>query len=594
MKKFLLCLLALMMLLSAAALADVTVVQTIDHEKSIYMSNATGCYYARVDGGYQVFDCYGNPLSAVYSSLSAKQSGKYYEYEGEGLNYIGLLDAQGQVICAPTYGEFITYENGWALGYVLEPTTDANGDFKDNDNNQYNVVRTDVFSNCKVIGSLSREEYRPDFSEGAADDYFYVKQTSESGFFIDRSFNKYPVSGSFYTSTEYNENWNTGVITHVRTQQKAFCADSPLTEDQVTATVWYDDDTDSLLDLKGNVIKDKVNYDSVRIYEEYIAIRLNKLYGVMDLKGNVIIEPAYAELAYDIYANGATQAAITPEGHLHFLDRSGNVTAKAEYELTSNDYKGFYYNSCFAVVKNMGKIMVFTSTHGELPTKYEDYYQPQTQHQVLRVQKDGLWGAIDTAGNTVIPFIHRSCPEISTDGTVLVGIDTDRKYHTYILSYGEDKAADSAWTETKTSGEEIETGDPVLAEGAWECPCGAINTGKFCGFCGQKQPEATPTPASTAAPAADDAWICTCGASNTGKFCAECGAKRPEATPAPADDGSWDCACGSRNTGKFCPECGSKKPEATATPAPEPQCASCGYKPEGAAPKFCPECGTKF
>lgn len=61
------------------------------------------------------------------------------------------------------------------------------------------------------------------------------------------------------------------------------------------------------------------------------------------------------------------------------------------------------------------------------------------------------------------------------------------------------------------------------------------------------------------------------------------------AEAAPADD-FWDCTCGSHNTGKFCPECGTKKPEAPV----EPQCSSCGYKPEGAAPKFCPECGTKF
>ena len=62
------------------------------------------------------------------------------------------------------------------------------------------------------------------------------------------------------------------------------------------------------------------------------------------------------------------------------------------------------------------------------------------------------------------------------------------------------------------------------------------------------------------------------------------------------DDGSWTCDCGSVNAGKFCPECGAKKPEATPVPTatPEPQCVSCGYKPEGATPKFCPECGTKF
>ena len=555
MKKLLICLVA-MLLLTTAALAEVTVEKTTQHPKSIYLSTATNCYYARVDGGYQLFDMHGNALSAVYDYLTAKAGGLYYEYDGEGLNYIGLLDKNGQVICTPTYGKFVTYEDNWALGYVLESTTAENGDFKDSDNNQYNVVRTDVFYDGRVIGSWGRDEYVPGYSEGAADDYFFVKQTSESGFYIDKYFNKYQVNGYMYTSTEYDYDYKTKTVTHNRTLQKAFCADSTLTEEQVTATVWYDDNTYSMLDLKGNVIKDKVNYDYVRVYENYISIRLNKLYGVMDLEGNVIVEPAYAELATDLYANGSTQAALTTEGYIHFLDLQGNVTAKAEYPLTSSDYKGFSYNSPFVVVKNMGKVIVITATHGELSVTYEDFYQARTNHQVLRVQKDGLWGAIDTAGNTVIPFIHRAAPDISDDGTFVVGIDTDRQYHSYILSGGK---AEQQETETQVSGEEGAA--PVLADGSWTCSCGATNTGKFCGFCGQKKPEATPTP-------------------------------EPTAAPTPAADGAWDCTCGSHNTGKFCPECGQKRPEAT--PVPEPQCKNCGYKPGETAPKFCPECGTKF
>ena len=46
------------------------------------------------------------------------------------------------------------------------------------------------------------------------------------------------------------------------------------------------------------------------------------------------------------------------------------------------------------------------------------------------------------------------------------------------------------------------------------------------------------------------AWNCACGASNTGKFCSECGAPKPSV--------EWRCACGAVNTGKFCSECGQK------------------------------------
>ena len=77
--------------------------------------------------------------------------------------------------------------------------------------------------------------------------------------------------------------------------------------------------------------------------------------------------------------------------------------------------------------------------------------------------------------------------------------------------------------------------------GGWTCACGAVNTGKFCGECGAKKPEAA------------GSWTCSCGHVNTGKFCAECGAKRPESD-------SWFCTdCGTKNTGKFCANCGKKK-----------------------------------
>ncbi|MBQ8200365.1 MAG: zinc ribbon domain-containing protein [Clostridia bacterium] len=551
MKKLLVCLLTLMLLFSAAALAEVQVESTV-LENMIFFSRETGCYYARVEGGYQVFDADGNALSAVYKGLSAKANGVYYEYYNstKSLNYFGLLDARGQVISQPVYGQCYTYDRGWALAYVLEAISGDSGDFKDSNNNWYNAVRTDVYCDGRFLGTLTRDEYLPTYTEGVVGNYFYVKQTSDSGFYLDKDFNRYTVEkGSFY-SQEYTYDYKTKSVTHNPTQKKAFCADCTLTPDDVECPVWYDDNTDSLLDLQGNVIKSGLFFDTVMQKQDYLRVKRNNLEGIMDKQGNVIVEPVYDDIAmtYGMFPMGY-QAALTPEGHLHYLDLQGNVVAKAEYELSYSDYKGYDVNSIFACVKNMGKVMVITATNGELPTKYEDYRAPKTYSIVLWVKKDGMWGAIDSAGNTVIPFIHRDTCEMSNDGTLVYTQTDARDYMLYRLTVVEEKQ----WTETVYSGGEDT--EPVLAEGAWQCSCGSINTGKFCPQCGS----AMPTPA-------------------------------PTATPAPADDGSWTCSCGAVNTSKFCPECGGAKPEKV-----EAVCNGCGYKPaEGETPKFCPECGTKF
>ena len=60
------------------------------------------------------------------------------------------------------------------------------------------------------------------------------------------------------------------------------------------------------------------------------------------------------------------------------------------------------------------------------------------------------------------------------------------------------------------------------------------------------------SPAAGPASGGSDSWTCPCGAVNTGKFCPECGAPRPA--------GSWTCGCGAVNTGKFCSECGKPRP----------------------------------
>ena len=52
-----------------------------------------------------------------------------------------------------------------------------------------------------------------------------------------------------------------------------------------------------------------------------------------------------------------------------------------------------------------------------------------------------------------------------------------------------------------------------------------------------------------------DAWTCSCGAQNTGRFCGNCGNPRPQPAARP-----WTCSCGAQNTGRFCCNCGKPRP----------------------------------
>ena len=568
MKKFLLCLLALVMLLSASALADVTVEKTTNLEGSITLCDYSNNYIARTNDGYCLFDQNGNVLSATYKSMTAAENGKYIKVQNisnaDNLNCVGLLDAQGKEILPLRYGSIITYyAEDWVFAHVLVKSDSDVGEYSDSKGNKYIIQSTDVVYKGKMIGTLSRAEYQASFSVTDRGPHIFIKITDKTGYWLDSNFNFVHITADSYVDrSEYSWGYKKPVI-HNPSQQQAFTASCTLTPDQVQQHVWYDDANQRFLDLQGNVLAENINCGRATYRVNYMEVDTSsyKHSGVMTFDGKLVIPMQYTDIAhnYNGYFRSGYNAVVDENGNLYYYDEAGNITASAEYGLSYSDYKGFNNNAPIVHVKNMGKYMIITATHGTLPETYESVVTCDELQKVIAVQKNGMWGVIDMAGNTVVPFEYSYTPSISDDGSVILCQSSYNAYVLYQLSDAEKaeaepeaEDAEGIWTKLMQSGSE-QNAEPILNEGAWQCTCGTITTGKFCPECGSKQPE-------------------------------------PEPAPAPAGDGSWDCTCGSHNTGKFCPECGAKKPEMPV----EPQCASCGYKPEGAAPKFCPECGTKF
>ena len=562
MKKLFLCLIALVMLLTVSALADATVVKTTELEGSITLCDYSNNYIARVEGGYALFDSEGNMLSAVYKNMTAAEDGKYLKVQNvsssQNINCVGLLDAQGRMILPLQYGSIITYyAKDWVFAHVLEPAEGDVGEYSDSKGNKYIIGSTEVLYDGKVL-PLDREEFKASYRVTDRGPSIFIKYNDNEGywwFFRNNAFcRRYVSSDSYVDTSEFSGGYRKPVI-HNPTEWEAFTPSCTLTPDQVKQHIWYDENNKRILDLQGNVLAENLHYDRVMYRTNYLEIETNsyKHSGVMTFDGKVIIPAKYEDIARSLDNNrffgSGYNAVFDADGNLYFYDEAGNITASAEYQLSYSDYKGFNNNAPIVHVKNMGKYMIITATHGTLPETYEEAMTCGELQKVITVKKDGNWGVIDMAGNVVVPFEYSYTPDVSDDGTVILCQKNYNQYVLYHLSYDEKSAASNPWTETVQSGAE-ENAAPVLNDGAWECACGAITNGKFCPECGAKKPEPTPT-------------------------------------PAPADDGTWTCSCGSVNNGKFCPECGTKKPA-------EPQCQNCGYKPEGAAPKFCPECGTKF
>lgn len=531
MKKLLVLLLVmitfLMVPISAIAMASTDAPVVLDGTANLPRYGDT--YYMN----RTVYDLQGNVIAGPFGRLTSRQNGLYYEVVNEsGLNTTGVIDCTGATVLPMVYGDIVFVDDNWLLGVKLEATTDVNGDYKDSDGNQYNISRVDVVYDKQIIGSLSREDYQSSTC-GVKGKYLYIRTSTRAGIWLDSNFNRVDVAADDFVSTEFTDNYKKGVQ-HNPTQALAFTASCTLQPEDVNQKIWYTDDG-NFIDLQGNLVNegtfaDGKEYDYVSYYGgDYLVVRANGMRGLVDMQGNEVIPPKYAEIAGTtdgtFFALGY-QAVVTTDGGLMYLDEQGNVLTSVEYKLSSSNYKGFDYNAPMIAVQNMGKYIVITATQGQLAETYDDVTAIRCATQrVMAVQQDDLWGVIDIDGNLIIPCIFRYAPDINADGTQVLGTNENREYLLYTITYDETGAVADTAEANATDANGANTYERVikfsgLAEGEWGCTsCNTINSGKFCTECGAAKPAEEEKP-----------LVCSgCGytpeAGTTPKFCPECGTK---------------------------------------------------------------------
>ena len=467
------------------------------------------------EGLYAVFGRGGERLSAAYTQIDIRQDHRYYIVSnGSDMNVRGLVDGEGQEIIPPLYGRIDVVGERWILACVLESWE--------------KIALTDVFFDEVKIGTLGPEEYTMS-SYTAAHGAYLGLSGGQAGFYLNSRFERVDGTADYFVTDEYFYDWRDGAVYHPASGQRAFVPTCTLSEGEVERAVWYNDNGD-FVNLQGQVVYggpfpgkeyNSVEYDG----GDYLRLRDNNGIGIADRNGVELFQVMFNALGGNTQSYFAMgyQAALH-DGRLFWIDRNGDVQAVVPYSLNEGDYQGFSVNGLFAVVRATDGAVVITAAAGELPQRYEDAVAPTTPRQrILNVKQNGLWGAIDLNGNTVIPFEHENQLQISDDGALAIGQNAQHEQVVYAIAYGDEEVVTPEMTAAP-----VETAEP---------------------------PTQAPTPEATEVPAWGKEWICpTCGRVNDLNFCPSDGTARPPK--------EYTClSCGyvvtSDEAPNFCPYCGA-------------------------------------
>lgn len=431
MKKLLALLLALCLCLGlSAAVAEGTLWEV----STLRLNEAANTFAMRKtwDDPYYVVDADGNTLSEGYATLSAMNNG-FEVTNDDGLNVRGFLNGQGQLVMPMQYGDISWISDRWMAGIVLLEATEADYDYKSiMGDDVYQIERVDVYYGGTMVGTLNRQEY----SKGTAyGDYLMVWDHNGSLAFYNKAMEKSAFEAQY--STEYDQDYRTDVITHCGSNQPAFVPECTLTADEVTQSIWVDFDGVAK-DLQGNVLFDLGStYDYYDNFEgDYLTVRLNDLYGVVDKTGREVLPCEYDDIYIDyaglgLFANGYQM--VSKDGKVGFVDVNGNAVSGFNY---SADAADTYYPP-FVSLQGLDGMYIVISPLGEMTEHYAEVDFERGRPVFCAQDANGAAGVVDLAGNVLIPFDGTFEDtydlDISDDGTLACGM-TDDGYMVYKLN----------------------------------------------------------------------------------------------------------------------------------------------------------------
>ncbi|MBQ2955678.1 MAG: WG repeat-containing protein [Clostridia bacterium] len=464
---------------------------------------------SREDGRYTLAAADGTPLTDPYLYMDANDT-MFDVATEEGLNVFGMIDSTGKLVVPMQYGDTVCLSDRWQLGVVLEEATAENYDYKTFDGKTFYLIsRYDVYYQGQKAGELGRLEYRNAYPYGA---YLYVSDEERNYACYDSTMTASSYVPSFSGSSEYDETRD-GVF-HKGSGQQVGVPGCTLTSDDVEEDIFLIDGR--FVDLQGNVtFAADAKYESIYDFEgDYAKVRMNGKYGLIDRTGREVMACEYDEITYgETYFEGGYQIAVK-DGKVGFVNTSGETTC--EFKYASNIVKSTYKMPMTHLADLDGSIIVLSGAAGELDKRFAEVRIANSNGCPLFAgePEEKKAGVYTLFGEEIIPadgkFDDVYDLNISHDGSVVVGYDTDRKYHVYLIDTSAFAAAEP---EKEAEAPAQEAGESAAEPEGWTCSCGSKNSGKFCPECGSPRPEQLKCAKCGFTPAEG----------TTPKFCSECG-----------------------------------------------------------------------
>jgi len=423
MKRFALFLTAMLLVLCmmTSALANATVSSSVVLEGSIYFNSEANTFAYRAEYGepYQIMDAQNQPLTeAIFYDISVNR-GMYEVTVGEGENCKGIVDGRGVEMVPAQYGDVDVISDRWQLGIRFTAGTVDNYDYKSwsQDDVFYLVDTVDVYFCGQMVGSVTRTEY--DYVS-AYGNFICIKSRDNHYYFYNKDFVKstYPETDS---SSEYQYDYDTEIITHVGSNTPAFCEGCTLTEGEVEQSIYVRSKKGLALD--GTVLfdlSDEVDYvDQFR--GNYARVEKDDKYGLIDRNGNIVLPIEYDDIPvvdysdYPFFHQG--YQPVEKDGCIGIADMSGNLVYLSRY---SGDVARIY-NFPFIDVEDTNGEHIVISIAGEFPERFTEARFYGNAQIFTAKNSEGKWVVRDISNNDVItPFeADYASFNVSNDGSML-------------------------------------------------------------------------------------------------------------------------------------------------------------------------------